>query len=195
MRRSRFREEVWMRPLDDQVKIIDFGGATYSDESHTSIINTRQYRAPEVILECCEWDEKSDIWSLVCIFIELYTGELFFETREDIEHLALIEKQCGPLPDWMTRQTKDQEMKNIFHKNGESKEVDGFNMRIRWPEVQRKPSSYDSWKKMKLLQNLVQHEYNEGHKQFLDLLLMMMKLDPHERPSASRCLEHKFFRE
>lgn len=29
MRRNRFREAIWMRPLDDQVKIIDFGGATY----------------------------------------------------------------------------------------------------------------------------------------------------------------------
>lgn len=144
-------------------------------------------------MECCDWDEKSDIWSLVCIFIELYTGELFYETREDIEHLALIEKQCGPLPEWMTRQTKDDDIKSIFLKGGETKQVDGFNMRINWPDAQRKLSSYDNWKKMKLLQNLVQHEHNEGHRLFLDLLLQMMKPDPKERPSASRCLEHKFF--
>jgi serine/threonine protein kinase len=91
-RQQRFKERFWLRPLDEQVKIIDFGGATYKEDSHNSIINTRQYRAPEVILECADWDEKSDIWSLVCIFIEMYTGELFYETREDIEHLAMIEK-------------------------------------------------------------------------------------------------------
>lgn len=81
--------------------MIDFGGATYSDERHTPIINTRQYRAPEVILECCLWCEKSDIWSMACIIVELYTGELFFDTHENLEHLAMIEKQCGPLPHWM----------------------------------------------------------------------------------------------
>lgn len=41
---------VWNKPKNDQIKLIDFGGATYANEHHTSIINTRQYRAPEVIL-------------------------------------------------------------------------------------------------------------------------------------------------
>ena len=27
--------------------VIDFGGATYDDERKSSIVNTRQYRAPE----------------------------------------------------------------------------------------------------------------------------------------------------
>ena len=37
-------------PRRDDIKIIDVGGATYENEKHTDIINTRQYRAPEVIL-------------------------------------------------------------------------------------------------------------------------------------------------
>ena len=41
---------------------------------------------------------KSDIWSMVCIFIELYTGEMFFATHENLEHLILMEKACGPFP-------------------------------------------------------------------------------------------------
>ena len=77
------------------IKIIDFGGATYDHEQHNSIINTRQYRAPEVILRCEDWTKKSDIWSMVCILIEMYTGELFYQAREEVEHLAMIEKQCG----------------------------------------------------------------------------------------------------
>ena len=32
------------------VKLIDFGNATYETDYHSRIINTRQYRAPEVIL-------------------------------------------------------------------------------------------------------------------------------------------------
>ena len=41
---------VWKKPRNDQVKMIDFGGATSENEYHTAVINTRQYRAPEVIL-------------------------------------------------------------------------------------------------------------------------------------------------
>lgn len=41
--------------------MIDYGSATYSDERRKGTINTRQYRAPEVLLGM-EWDEESDIW-------------------------------------------------------------------------------------------------------------------------------------
>lgn len=42
--------KYFYEPLSSEIKIIDFGGATFEDDYHTSIINTRQYRAPEVIL-------------------------------------------------------------------------------------------------------------------------------------------------
>lgn len=82
-------------PVKTDVKIIDFGGATYEDERHSDIINTRQYRGPEVILGAGVWNEKSDIWSLACIFVELYSGELLFPTHDNFEHLCLIEKMVG----------------------------------------------------------------------------------------------------
>lgn len=146
-RQRRFKEKVWLRPLDETIKIIDFGGATYDEEQHNSIINTRQYRAPEVILNCCKWDQKSDIWSMVCILIEMYTGELFYETREDVEHLAMIEKQCGPIPDWMATNSSLR----IFMREGETKIVDNYKMHIDWPQVKRKANSHQAWTKMKTL--------------------------------------------
>lgn len=42
-------KEIWL-PRDDTIKVIDFGGATYDNEYHSTVINTRQYRGPEVIL-------------------------------------------------------------------------------------------------------------------------------------------------
>ena len=70
---------------------------------------------------------------MVCILIELYTGELFYEPREDIEHLAMIEKQCGPFPEWMARKTRSSQVRNIFLRNGETKMVENRKMRINWP--------------------------------------------------------------
>ena len=49
--------------------MIDFGGATYDDDKKKStIINTRQYRGPEVILEI-GWSFPSDIWFIIIIII------------------------------------------------------------------------------------------------------------------------------
>jgi Protein kinase domain len=52
-----------MIPENTRIKVIDFGGATYDSEKKSSIVNTRQYRAPEVILGC-GWSMPSDLWSL-----------------------------------------------------------------------------------------------------------------------------------
>jgi len=59
-------------------------------------------------LGSCKWNEVSDIWSMGCIFIELYTGEMFFPTHENMEHLALIEKACGAFPFWMAKGAKSE---------------------------------------------------------------------------------------
>ena len=76
-------------PVSTKVKIIDFGGATYNNEKKSSIINTRQYRAPEVILGW-GWSYPSDLWSAGSIIAECYVGELLFATHDNAEHLALM---------------------------------------------------------------------------------------------------------
>lgn len=35
------------------VRLIDFGSATFDDEHHSTVVSTRHYRAPEVILGTC----------------------------------------------------------------------------------------------------------------------------------------------
>ena len=39
-----------------------------------------------------EWSYPSDLWSVGCIVMELYRGRLLFQTHENMEHFALIEK-------------------------------------------------------------------------------------------------------
>ena len=92
---------------------------------------------------------------MVCILIEMYTGELFYETREDVEHLAMIEKECGAFPEWMARNTRSQRMRGIFNQDFELKKCEGIDMRIDWPKASRKDSSHENWLKMKTMRNLV----------------------------------------
>lgn len=39
-----------MRVKRSDVRLIDFGSATFDHEHHSTIVSTRHYRAPEVIL-------------------------------------------------------------------------------------------------------------------------------------------------
>jgi serine/threonine protein kinase len=48
------------------VKIIDLGSSVFFHDEPTYYIQTRSYRAPEVILGIL-YDGKIDIWSLGCI--------------------------------------------------------------------------------------------------------------------------------
>lgn len=42
------RDERTLKNPD--IKVVDFGSATYDDEHHSTLVSTRHYRAPEVIL-------------------------------------------------------------------------------------------------------------------------------------------------
>lgn len=92
---------TYMVPRSTDIRTIDFGSATYEKDHHSSIISTRHYRAPEVILGL-GWSFPADMWSVGCILVELLTGDAMFQTHENREHLAMMEKILGKLPKSMT---------------------------------------------------------------------------------------------
>ena len=80
--------------LDTDIRLIDFGSATFEEEYHSSVVSTRHYRAPEIILNL-GWSYPCDIWSIGCILVEFYTGDALFQTHDNLEHLAMMEAVCG----------------------------------------------------------------------------------------------------
>lgn len=38
------------------------------------------------------------MWSIGCILVEFVTGEALFQTHDNLEHLAMMEKVFGPMP-------------------------------------------------------------------------------------------------
>jgi len=101
-------------PQTSSIKLIDFGGANFivGDHKKKSIVNTRQYRGPEVVLET-GWSLPSDMWSAGCLLAEIWTGSLLFATHDNLEHLVLMEKLLGPFPEWMIRHTRVR--RSYFH--------------------------------------------------------------------------------
>jgi len=172
----------YLRPASSQIKIIDFGNATYESEHHSSIINTRQYRGPEVVLEM-EWNELSDIWSLGCIFLELYTGELLFGTHDNFEHLALMEKILQPLPASVLDATLSQ-VKEKYLQQGTT------SWRLNWPSDSVSPASELHVRSARPLPEIVK---DPAHKPFLVCATSMLTADAKLRPSAAKVLQDPFF--
>lgn len=67
----RSNKKTVRRMKDTKIKLIDFGSATFDWEHHSSVVSTRHYRAPEVILEM-GWAQPCDVWSIGCIIFELH---------------------------------------------------------------------------------------------------------------------------
>jgi dual specificity protein kinase CLK2/3 len=90
------------RVKSTDIRLIDFGSATFDHEHHSTIVSTRHYRAPEVILEL-GWAQPCDVWSIGCIMFELYLGITLFQTHDNREHLAMMERILGTIPYRMAR--------------------------------------------------------------------------------------------
>jgi CDC-like kinase len=44
------------------------------------------------------WAQPCDVWSVGCILFELYLGVTLFQTHDNREHLAMMERILGPIP-------------------------------------------------------------------------------------------------
>lgn len=73
---SQKRDERTLKNPD--VKVVDFGNATYDHEHHTSVVSTRHYRAPEVILGTVA--ELAALVELFCL-VECFNERVFFRSR------------------------------------------------------------------------------------------------------------------
>lgn len=84
---------------DTRIKLIDLGSAMLDKDPHkASIINTKQYRAPEVLLETNDWSYPSDVWVAACVLFELRTGRYLFDPQNREDHLQLLQQKIGKFP-------------------------------------------------------------------------------------------------
>lgn len=161
------------------IRLIDFGSATFQEEYHSSIVSTRHYRAPEIILGL-GWSFPCDIWSIGCILIEFYSGDALFQTHDNLEHLAMMEVVCGSRFDSkITRQVKKDAAK--YFRSG----------RLDYPNAETSRTSRRFVKAMKTLRELI-NPVSPIQYAFLDLLQRIFIYDPKQRITAKEALDHPF---
>uniref|UniRef100_A0ACD5VLZ8 Uncharacterized protein n=1 Tax=Avena sativa TaxID=4498 RepID=A0ACD5VLZ8_AVESA len=79
-----------------EIKVIDLGSSCFLTDNLCLYVQSRSYRAPEVILGL-PYDQRIDIWSLGCILAELYTGEVLFPNEPVSMMLARMIGTIGPI--------------------------------------------------------------------------------------------------
>jgi len=79
------------------IKVIDFGSSCLEREKMFKYIQSRFYRAPEVILEL-DYGPPCDMWSLGCILVELLTGDPLFPGEDETDQLGRMVELLGMPP-------------------------------------------------------------------------------------------------
>ena len=164
-----------------KIKICHFENACYINHHFTREIQTRQYRAPEIILGI-NYNETVDIWSLACIIFEMITGDFLFEPRQkdknsskDDDHLSQFIEILDRIP------------KNFALSGSESKRFFTKDGRLGRISVLHKC----------LLKELLIKKYhlkkNEAN-MLNDFLLQMLEYCPEKRASAKQMLNHPWLK-
>eukprot|EP00092_Neocalanus_flemingeri_P016370 GFUD01017719.1.p1 GENE.GFUD01017719.1~~GFUD01017719.1.p1 ORF type:complete len:570 (+),score=147.73 GFUD01017719.1:495-2204(+) len=161
-----------------EIRLIDFGSTTFDHEHHSSIVQTRHYRAPEVVMEL-GWDQSCDVWSIGCIIFELAMGYMMFDTHSSHEHLAMMERVLGQIPQKMAEKSKLK----YFSKG-----------KLRWDE--ESSSGRHVRRKVKPLMRYIPRDErgNEDWEEMFQMISLMLRYEPSKRITLSECLEQPYLK-
>lgn len=117
--------------------------------------------------------------------MELYSGEMLFPTHENYEHLAMIERIIGFIPQSMARNC-DRSIRKFFDDRYE------FN----WPKLASSSRSERSVREVSTLEVSYRQELIPSkYRSFRELIYDCLEINPNRRIRSREALRHKFFRE
>ncbi|KAL5583850.1 hypothetical protein FOVSG1_015201 [Fusarium oxysporum f. sp. vasinfectum] len=162
--------------VNTKVRLIDFGLATFLDESPSYFHSTPAYSAPETWLYH-QASFSHDIWSIGCTLVEFFTGDLLFKTSDMPEYLAMIEAIAGLKIEEEIAWITDAKFRGILS--------------ALLPNAMQEPRKKVEKMKMKHLDQIIPGN-NAFLKNFADLLKRIFVLNPNHRITAKQALQHPF---
>ena len=106
---------LWTDSRKLSIKVIDFGCSCFVGKTMFKYIQSRYYRAPEVILGI-PYNQAIDVWSLGCMMAELATGEVLFPGHNEEEQILYFISVLGLPPSQML--AKASKRKQFFADDG-----------------------------------------------------------------------------
>ncbi|CAO2166913.1 unnamed protein product [Urochloa humidicola] len=155
-----------------EIKVIDLGSSCFLTDNLCVYVQSRSYRAPEVILGL-PYDQRIDIWSLGCILAELYTGEVLFPNEPVSMMLAQMIGIIGPI---------DMELLELGHET-QKYFTDDYDLFAKNEETGQ--IEYLIPEKSSLRRHLQCPD-----SEFVDFLSYLLQINPRKRPTADEALQH-----
>ncbi|CBZ29987.1 putative dual-specificity protein kinase [Leishmania mexicana MHOM/GT/2001/U1103] len=107
-------ENILLRDSDPSVvKVVDLGSASFDVKNMCTYIQSRFYRAPEVIMEQ-KYDKAIDWWSFGCILCELANGNPIFPGEDEKDQLGCIMEYLGPPPQSFVEASSARRRREFF---------------------------------------------------------------------------------
>lgn len=157
------------------IKIIDFGSSCFESERIYTYIQSRFYRAPEIILGL-PYGRPIDLWSLGCIVCEMQMGYPVFPGESEKEQLLCIMEVLGVPPPRMI--DRSPRKKDFFDPNGQPKLFPNSRNKVR------KPSTKDIMKTLRT-----------EDASFVDFILSFFQWEPAERMTPNEAMRHPWIAE
>ncbi|GAA5967509.1 hypothetical protein JCM11641_000570 [Rhodosporidiobolus odoratus] len=180
------------------IQLIDFGSATFEPDYHATVVSTRHYRAPEIILNL-GWSYPCDMWSIGCILVEFMTGEALFQTHENLEHLAMMERVFGPMPSDLARTaartcTDAGKWLKKVPSGGSRRSTSNYALNFPLPETPK--SSVKFVKGMRTLKDIIAKHAGDdiAATRFYELCEGLLRWDTNKRTRVDDALNHPFFK-
>ena len=154
------------------IKIIDFGSGCYSNQRIYTYIQSRFYRAPEIMLGI-PYTCAIDMWSLACVLAEIHAGYPLFPGENEQEQFLRIAEVLGlPNEDLLSLSTRK---KIFFDSRGEIRITPNSRGKLRYPGTRT-----------------IQDILRTDDLLFLEFLEFLLVWDFRKRPSAAEALNHQW---
>ena len=172
------------------IRITDFGTIVAVQDNQYDEIQTRHYRAPEVILGL-KYTSTCDVWSMGCTLYELFTGKILFNPNKtdlisrDEYHLLDIYHSVGPFD------------KNMLKKSPRKKDFANINV----TRTNVTPTLEDSVRQHYTAHHTAHHteHHTENHTAqisrvdlFVDFLKQTLMVNGNKRPTVAELQNHAF---
>ncbi|ODV92608.1 hypothetical protein CANCADRAFT_20444, partial [Tortispora caseinolytica NRRL Y-17796] len=166
-------ENILLNDTDELiVKTIDFGSSCFVHERVYTYIQSRFYRAPEVILSV-PYGTPIDMWSLACILVELHTGTPLFPGENEQQQLNCMMELLGPPSPKLLATCPRRSL--FFDNYGRPFRVVASNGKVRNPGSRS-----------------FSHALQSNDMAFLDFIAKCFFWNPTSRLTAQQALQHDF---
>ncbi|MCQ2816669.1 MAG: protein kinase [archaeon] len=177
------------------IKITDFGSSCIIGSQCLKIIQTLYYKAPEVILGDF-YNEEIDIWSLGCLFAELYLGQPLLPGIGILSQLKLIISMIGNIPQYMI---KTGEFAPCFYYLNEHGQYVFKQTEVIQKDLSEEEKKILELYKIKSIEERLKLKTKEYSEEGIDLMVCfvhflkgLLEIDPKLRWNSKQCLRAPF---